>query len=310
MFSPNGFNATFSNLELAVGRRNRTTEPWTEGQLLMAAELLEKSRDLYLVKRTQWDEERGKNKSNGVRRATNAEKQALDSGSWFDFVSSTTRPKRNWLSLAEWVEECGVTPEPFGSELSKDLRVVRDAMPATHLEPSGNTVAHYGPYSQLVKPSNVVSIPERIYAEPISESIYKSLSPTQRTMADCLYSRSNSGFTRQRHLKRIVTIEQPWVIPYVVLAIGDYVIEVVQEVANGLRSLDEIRSWQSRSYRLFADHNTDFIELVRQRATSYWNCYHSREFAFRTGTDDRPRYPSFEILESIGQPRYRMVYTS
>ena len=260
--------------------------------------------------RGEWDTERSGSKSRGVRWATPGELDACNSDSWFDSVSAGTSPRVNWVSLEKLVEEQGTSPAPFGPELADDLQVVSEAMPSPDYAPKGQMIAHYGPYASMHEPANVIAIPGRIDAGPMSDAAFTSLSPTQRTIADCLYSRNHDGHVRQRHLKRIVAVEELWVIPYVVVAIGDYVVEVVKEVAAGLRHLDQAHSWQDSKYRLFADHNADLIDLMRQRAASYWDCYYSKDFSFGAPTEQRPRYPSLEILDSIGQPGHRMLYRS
>ena len=303
-FSPNGFNQTFSNLAEAVGKTDAAAA-WTEAQLTQAADLLVQSRELYQIRKNAWDAGRRKNKALGENRPTAPELEERDSASWFDAVSAgSQKPRFASLSLDEWAEKMMLDPEPFGSELAEDLQIVRNAMPPSELEPVGQIIAQHGPYPSLFEPANVVAVPYRIYADPIPEAIYDSFSPTQKAIADCLYSRSNDGYTRQRHLKRIVRLEELWVIPYVVLAIGDYVIEVVQEVETGLSELLQPYSWQESSYRLFADHNGGLIDLVRQRAISYLNCYYSNRFDLLEGLEGRPRYPALEILDAIGRPKY------
>lgn len=308
-FSPSGFSNTFANLESAVGVSD-VAESWTGDQLALAADLLAKSRDLYMVNRAHWDDERRRNKSNGLPSATKAELEARDGDSWFDSVSGGTKRRYAWISLSEWVEREGLTPAPFGPELAQDLEIVRNAMPAGPSAQAGEMIAQYGPYPSLSVPANVIAIPYRVYTKSIPDSDYDLLSATQKAIADCLYSRSDDGYMRQRHLRRIVALQELWVIPYVVAAIGDYVAEVVQEVEAGLSELDQTYSWQESSYRLFAEHNTDLIQLVHQRSISYWNCYYSHRFALDDGTELRPRYPSFTLLDSIGRPNYGPLYRS
>jgi hypothetical protein len=117
-------------------------------------------------------------------------------------------------------------------------------------------------------------------------------------MADAWYSRSHDGYIRQRHIKRLIDAEEHWVVPYVVAAIGDYVIEIVQEVADGLRRFSRQGSWHDVAYRHFVANNYDFTALVRQQATSYLNCYYSRSHS-RTGAGGRPVYPAFVALEQL-----------
>ncbi len=309
LFSPNGFSNTFANLASRVGVPG-ADDRWTDVQIMQAAGLLTQSRDHYLVSRQRWDDERRKNKANGARFATKLQLDARASSSWFDSVASGTKHRYTWVSLAEWVTRQELTLAPFGPELASDLRIVRDAMPSATFQMANQIVAHYGPFPSLWEPANIIGIPSRIYESPIPKSTYQSLSPTQQSIADCLYSRSSDGYTRQRHLRRIVATEELWVIPYVVAALGDYVVEVVKEVAAGLTELDDARSWQARKYRLFAEHNPDLIQLVRQRSSSYWNCYYSHAFTMGGGTEQRPRYPSLGVIHSIGMHGHRGLYRS
>ena len=64
-FSPNGFNATFKNLELAVGVSD--PDNWTEEQIEQAVELLRESRIRYMDHRATWDEGRRTHKAHGLR---------------------------------------------------------------------------------------------------------------------------------------------------------------------------------------------------------------------------------------------------
>lgn len=299
LFSPNGFNATFANLASQVGAPG-VAGMWTDNQLVAAADLLTQSRNHYLAQSSEWHTSRRENKRNGTRLATEVELVARNSPSWFDSVSTGTRRPYHWVTLTEWARRLEHSPPPFGTLFEEDLKTVRDAMKRGHENSERNFLAHYGPFQRHLVPANLISIPYRVDAEPLSDSVYGSLSATQKSIADCLYSRSYDGRTRQRHARRIVELEEAWVIPYVVAALGDYVVEVVKEVATGLSELSQDNSWQARKYRLFAEHNADLLRLVGQQAASYWDCYYSHEFTLTSGTSDRPRYPAMAVLESIG----------
>ncbi|MCP3882910.1 MAG: hypothetical protein GY701_31610 [Sulfitobacter sp.] len=308
-FSPNGFNATFANLELAVG----VTDPgeWTEEQIAEGAELLRQSRALYMHHRSHWDEDRREAKARGVRQLSTKGSDGFGHRSWFDLVSYSPQSRHRWVGLAECVRANGLAPIPVGLDLEDDFRAMLDRLPQAKLEPRGSMLAHYGPFPSLWEPANVVEIPRRVYNQPIAATEYRALSNRQRLLADAWYSRSHDGYTRQRHLKRLIDAEEHWVVPYVVAAVGDYVVEIVEEVDNGLRRLIKRGSWHHGAYRQFAAHNYEFIELVRQQATSYQHCYYSMSYS-RTGAGGiTPVYPAFLALERMTEAdsyphRYRI----
>lgn len=221
--------------------------------------------------------------------------------SWCDGISSTgiRRPRYRWLGLADWVEAHGLDPGPVGHDLEAELQDALQHVPAARFAPRGSMLAHYGPFPSRSEPANIIAIPYRIYNDPLPDAEYLALPAQQRTLLDCWYSRSHDGHIRQRHLKRLIPVEEHWAIPYVLAAVGDYVIEIVHEAHLGLQPLSEPDSWCSGAYRQFAANNYDFFELMRQRATSYWNCYHSRSDS-RTGSEGaQPEYPAFSVLDEL-----------
>lgn len=294
-FSPNGFATTLNNLEAEVGV---CEGQWTAEQIARGLDLLERSRNRYMGHRSLWDRQRRRNKSQGQASPTSEELAAFAADAWFDSVSAGSKPNR-WALLAEWAEVHDIEPAPFGPELAEDLKVVGSAMPTTKFHYAESELAHYGPYPLRHLPGQIVAIPSRVYNEPIPDLIYKSFSETQQSIADCLYSRSHDGHRRQRHLEKIVSLEYPWVVPYVVLALGDYVVEIAESVETGLANLGQPESWQASSYRTFADHNSELIKLVRARAISYWDCYYSDRYALSDGAD-LPMYPSLKVLSTVG----------
>jgi len=108
-FSPNGFNATLSNLRQAV----RVTDPgnWTPDQIAQAADLLTKSRVRCMHHRARWDEGRRNRKALGLHCPSSEEFDALGDRSWFDSISyspknryglrsTRTSTSANWLGCS------------------------------------------------------------------------------------------------------------------------------------------------------------------------------------------------------------------
>lgn len=298
-FCPGGFNATLTSLEQAVGVVDPTA--WKPTQVAEAAERLRASRAHYLRHRAEWDRARAATKATGRPEATPAEQAAFETPAWFDEISQGRRRRYHWAHLEDWVRSQGVSPGPFGVELAAEANAVLDRLPATDIEPRGTMLAHYAPFELLGRsPGHVIEMPMRVYNAPISDTSYDAMSEPQRLIVDCWYSRSFDGHVRQRHVRRLVRAEQPWVVPYVVAALGDYVVEIVEDVAAGLDQLDQPTSWQHRAYKDFAGHNHDLIELTRQRAASYRYLYYTASYAAAASPGGRPVYPAFSVLDELG----------
>ncbi len=129
-------------------------------------------------------------------------------------------------------------------------------------------------------------IPYRIYIEKIS-GINNNFSPTetQKLIIHCLLSRHYDGFTRENHLRDIITANVSWGVPYVFQILGEYVIELLQIIYKELDQLD------MNIYLKFIEENSEFYEQTRARMISYWNCYYRRLYKYKKD------YVGFKIFE-------------
>ncbi|MEM8710834.1 MAG: hypothetical protein AAGG01_07775 [Planctomycetota bacterium] len=309
-FSPNGFNATFANLQQAVGVGD--PDNWAAAEIAQAAALLARSRTHYMQHRARWDDDRRARKARGLHVPSREDSDTFNDRSWFDDISFSPRGRHRWVRLDEWVRANGMAPTAFGSGLEDELRETLDRIPRTRFEPMGSMLAHYGPFPSPFEPANVIAIPYRVYNDPIADSEYPQLSSRQQLIADCWYSRSHDGHVRERHLRRIIAAEEHWVVPYVLAALGDYVIEIVTAIEHELTPRLQPGSWHDIAYRHFATNNHDFIKLASERATSYWNCYHSASHARSGGDPARPLHPTFAVLNRLTEAdayprRYRLA---
>jgi hypothetical protein len=163
--------------------------------------------------------------------------------------------------------------QAFPASVQDDaLRVV-----ATLPQPSWNTETF-----QVRVEGEAVFIPYRIYHDPALIDQAR-LSPLQEELLDCLLTRRHSGFIREKHLRKIVSSNREWIPPFVVPLVGEYVIEIIEEIWNNVNNLNP------QLYRRFLTNNPTFHALTNQRVTSYWNCYHRR---YR-----REEYAGFQIME-------------
>jgi hypothetical protein len=90
--------------------------------------------------------------------------------------------------------------------------------------------------------------------------------------AKALLTRSTDGFIRETALKEIVGVQQLWAPPFVTLLMGEYVIEIVERIADSMESLDRAL------YSNFVRENRKIMQILRQRAASYWDCYYRHSY--------------------------------
>jgi len=118
-------------------------------------------------------------------------------------------------------------------------------------------------------------------------------------MLDCLYTRHHDGYVRERRLERVVGLAEPWVAPFVVQLVGEYVDEILLVVRRALvRALSTPGSVVASVYARFAAENPDFIDRTEQRVVSYWNCYYRYRYP---SLRDYPGSAVVAALRSAGQ---------
>ncbi len=166
-----------------------------------------------------------------------------------------------------------------------------DASPAS-LRPEAHPVAEafrqtnsdYGVYTFCVEiASQAVHIPQRIHVTTLETTGW---SPIQRDIAHCLLTRSTDGFVRQAALKSVLAINTPWAIPFVIALVGEYVVEILEDIHTGLPHLDRTLLTD------FFSANPNVLPLTRARVASYWNCYYR-------GRNPRRTYVGFRLIREL-----------
>jgi hypothetical protein len=128
-------------------------------------------------------------------------------------------------------------------------------------------------------------IPYRVYF-PASEAP-RPRSPGEAKPLACIYSRHHDGHVRQAQVATLLADTDAFLVPFVVLLIGECVLEVVEAIAARRETLAEAQ------YRAFALENPECLELMRRRATSYWNAYYRRRFP------EKERYLPLLLLRGL-----------
>ena len=157
-------------------------------------------------------------------------------------------------------------------------------MPAGAYEPAGRFCVHV---------EGDVEIPERIYNPEPEPDREKALAADCRQVLACLYTRHHDGHVRQRRLNEVIHLTEAWVAPFVIRLIGEYVVEILDDIRKGLSALEVAGSLHRAQYAAFGAANPEFLELTSQRVVSYWNCYYRSQY---------PRlsdYPGFQLMSSL-----------
>ena len=141
-----------------------------------------------------------------------------------------------------------------------------------------------GPFAVVLRGEHLV-IPYRVEANAALLGRAETLSPVQREILFCIFSRHYDGHVRERALRQMIRSSKEWGIPFVVQPVGEYVIEIHRVVQDALPFLN------TAQYAAFIRENPDYFERTRQRVESYWNCY------YRWVYSDRANYPAFEVLK-------------
>ncbi len=133
--------------------------------------------------------------------------------------------------------------------------------------------------------ADAVSIPARVYFSEPAAADMEVLSERQRLITRCLLSRHHDGHVRERMVKHVLGYDETWTVPFVVQLVGEYVLEIIRRIEDGLRPEHQ------EPYGAFLRDNADFWARTRQRVVSYWNCYYRHEFP------DRLDYPGMRLSE-------------
>ena len=173
----------------------------------------------------------------------------------------------------------------FPASVRQCVPAVLEILPPTRLMPvSSFTVSVRG---------EPVTIPYRLYNDEPDSEVQQALSPDQRAILHCLYTRHHDGRIRHRHVERACESLQPWVMPFVVQLVGEYVLEILVTIQDQLANLNTPGAAQHTAYGQFLAANPDFLVLTGQRVASYWNCY------YRSAYPDLRTYPGHALLRSL-----------
>ncbi|MEE1124979.1 MAG: hypothetical protein U0L18_03470 [Acutalibacteraceae bacterium] len=158
----------------------------------------------------------------------------------------------------------------FPSDLKEDLDIVQRILPK-------KISACDSAMSYTLNNGKIVEIPYRIYLSDIDNSEYDILTPTQKQLLCCIYTRSSDGYVREKYLRKLLDMSfEGWSIPFIVKLCDEYVLEILEIIYCKLkeRNNEDIKS--------FCLINKASTQKSYSRMISYWNeFYREYEFSFR-----------------------------
>lgn len=156
----------------------------------------------------------------------------------------------------------------FPTNLIHDVEIITKTIPS---ELYNNRLAtNHG--ERFILSGSSVHLPYRLYVkEDIVPDKLMSLTPTQKLIMHCIYTRSCKGFLRQRHLEMMLEHDLPaWSYPYILKISGEYVAEILEVVYAQLRKRD------NSSLKAFCKDNILQLSTGYARMISYWDAYYRR----------------------------------
>jgi hypothetical protein len=152
-------------------------------------------------------------------------------------------------------------------------------------------------WPDLVVTGEPVLIPWRVYNPEPSPRFVAGLSHMEVVVAAGIYSRHHDGFVRQRWLGTLMDSDEPWVAPFIVQLLGEYVIEICRDIERFARTKFSARSAIHENLSTFLNENRYFAALTKQRAISYWSCYYR---GLHASQDTYPALVALSILSGGG----------
>jgi hypothetical protein len=117
--------------------------------------------------------------------------------------------------------------------------------------------------------------------------------------ARALQTRSNDGYERQRAARDLLAGFEAWCAPFIIALIGEYLIEIMDDVAAGLTP--EVIGGLAE----FIAQNGAYWETTKRRVVSYWNAYYRWGRASETRqVYAKSDYVGFRLVDCLERAAY------
>ncbi len=118
--------------------------------------------------------------------------------------------------------------------------------------------------------NELLKIPYRIYYDEPDSDLEDKLSLVQKQILDCIFTRHNDGYIRQKRLNNLFIRGsiQKWIIPYVAKLMGEYVVEIIEDIYRNIELINQ------EELKEFVLNNTKFCTTIEGRIASYCGEYY------------------------------------
>jgi hypothetical protein len=167
----------------------------------------------------------------------------------------------------------------FPRDVAPVVTEAAQKLPPAEFEQSGLiTESNSRAWPTLLASGQAIEIPYRIYNEQLSARDWDAATSVERTVLGCFYSRHHDGHVRQAVLPWLLDSAEHFVAPFVVQLLGEYVLEIVVDIAERIERDLVNGPCLLEALSQFAHENPAFVTLTEARARSYWAEYYRREF--------------------------------
>jgi hypothetical protein len=140
----------------------------------------------------------------------------------------------------------------------------------------------------IIADGEALHIPYRLYYK--TALLRRELSASKGVrhhIVACLGTRHHDGYVRQECLQALLGNEASWIAPFIIQLVGEYVVEIVEDIAQGMTERD------AAAFARFARENPAYFATLERRVMSYWSCYHRQAYP------ERADYPGTIALAKI-----------
>ena len=157
--------------------------------------------------------------------------------------------------------------DAFPASLRNDVDVVIQAIgPYLFSDNALEYNTHTARFPFIISENEQITVPYRLLLKDACES---ELSPTQKTIMHCIYSRSTDGYIREQHVNSLLQTDFPnWVFPYILKLSDEYVVEILEDIYCGLKDKN------NSPLKDFCQINGTYFRYSHARMISYWNCFY------------------------------------
>jgi len=147
---------------------------------------------------------------------------------------------------------------------------------------------------------NTLTIPSRIYTDESQLNRIGKLTPKQKEMVYCLYSRHHDGYVRERCLKKFIESDNYFTAPYILQLLGEYVIEIIEVIYNNRSNINH------DNLVAYILENPTHYDRTRQRVYSYWDAYYRWVYPkYKRGVKQQGEcqldYPGIKMIKYINE---------